>query len=468
MGYSQQTGIDGTYTIEWMSGITLTLDNVTYGDYVMIETLISYPDTSRYDTFIRGNKLPNPLISYFADGNEVLFIISAASYTPITDFPTATSYSFYPKVSYFENKGTVDAVRVGIGATDTVLVTKKQLLDRFPATTTSLYTPWWITRSSGNPTVTSVASANYLPYTWWYEGWSNLTVTENVGGVYFYENKPLFKAEIPSIPFNTGDKTSGALWYAGNAEVTIPNWNHVAGGRINNLIPYPAGTTSVVTATTNATGGFDTIASYKYTTITVSFDTLGNCYSTWKVTDSRATDSANTVTSSVKTSSGSMMLQTSESYPVVLKNCERYLNNAVDAYYNVVIGGTPEINRNYQVLTPFGAQAMLVTTGNAVNSGTYSTVYGEIKGPDGWDVNSEWNQGFHRLTIKEVVMPASDWGGMANASFASVMDNVISVFDAVPLVKGYGVVAVARDRLDVNYLPKVISGTATDADFGVF
>jgi hypothetical protein len=65
-------------------------------------------------------------------------------------------------------------------------------------------------------------------------------------------------------------------------------------------------------------------------------------------------------------------------------------------------------------------------------------------------------------------MPASDWGGMANASFASVMDNVISVFDAVPLIKGYGVYAYPRDRLDVNYLPKVISGDATNADFGVF
>jgi hypothetical protein len=198
-----------------------------------------------------------------------------------------------------------------------------------------------------------------------------LTTYRINGGYTFFANSLAFKAEIPTIPFNTGDKTSGALWYTGSAEVTIPNWSHVAGGRLNNLIPYPVGTSSVVTATTNTTGGFDSIGSNDYTTITVSFNSVGNCFSTWSVTDSAATDSENTATSSVKTSSGSMMLQTSEAFPAYPK----YMNGIVAGlgYTPNVIGGMPEVNRSYTVFNNIGVVGGLIVSGNASTTGFMAT-----------------------------------------------------------------------------------------------
>jgi hypothetical protein len=253
-----------------------------------------------------------------------------------------------------------------------------------------------------------------------------LTTYRINGGYTFFANSLAFKAEIPTIPFNTGDKTSGALWYTGNAEVTIPNFSHVAGGRLNNLIPYPAGTSSIVTATTNATGGFDSIGSNDYTTITVSFNSVGNCFSTWSVTDSAATDSENTATSSVKTSSGSMILQTSEAFPAYPK----YMNGIVAGlgYTPNVIGGMPEVNRSYTVFNNIGVVGGLIVSGNASTTGTFTRLYGNEKNAGA--------VGFGQ--------PISEWAGMSAASFSSTMDDAVSVIWPIEMVKGYGIKAIPR------------------------
>jgi hypothetical protein len=444
--YSYQYGpnpedtVSGTYVIGNEQGYTVNTTRAV--------NAYTYYTVTR-DAYQGG---ANAMLSYYAGPNEVLVLISAASYTPITAFSTATSFAFQPKLttrSRVVSSGFVPPITTtvsgfnGNSVSAFTTVSQRAALDRFPATTFTT-NPYAVIRprfqfttetvnsyrafghSSSTTGEVEVGSTSYNAQ-WDREDYYSISMETytrsfNAGGNYvepvsthgigraisFFGNIPIFKASTFGLPFHTEDQTSGALWYTGNAEVTIPNWNHVAGGRINNLIPYPAGTTSVVTATTNATGGFDTIASDKYTTITVSFDTSGHCYSTWSVTDSRVTDATITATSSVKTSSGSMSLQTSEAFPqrpVTYQDASFTLG-----WYkrlDVVFGGVPEFNRSYTVLNERSV-GLIVTSGNASTTGTFSTAYG------------------------------------SGATFSSIMGNAVSAFREVEMVSGYGIYVMDR------------------------
>jgi len=372
--YERVTTLASTYVSRTQVGISTTTQmgfDWYYPDGTFAKTIPAYTD---FETSETGEN--QPIVSYYAGFGEVLAIISSPSWIQLSECFTTTSFTSRPSFTYYNSDVPVS---VGYNLMPSVsvisTVSKSAATDRFPINTVS--TPPYHYRGfgiGGTVTFNTAVGRNSFPG----------AVDMLQAGFRIYQNVPIFKAEIPSIPFNTRDKSSGALWYTGSAEVTIPKWSHVAGGRLNNLIPYPVGTSSVVTATTNATGGFDAIGSDDYTTITVSFNSVGNCFSTWSVTDSRNADSANTVTSSVKTSSGSMMLTTSESYPAFTSRFGKYLNwyDQRDASY-FILGGMPEFNRDYTVFNnlenlPAGACAVVGTSGNALSTGSYSTIYGTI------------------------------------------------------------------------------------------
>jgi hypothetical protein len=475
--YSYQYGpnpedtVSGTYVIGNEQGYTVNTTRAV--------NAYTYYTVTR-DAYQGG---ANAVLSYYAGPDEVLVLISADSFTPICNFSTATSFAFLPKLTtrtrgtwdfypqghsdtFYGNfnpppKSTITLAIANQGYSGFTTISKRAALDRVPATTFSVssYALEKPFMASGTASVVSVSGwANAHSETgevevgstsyntqWDREDYYSISMetytrsvnaganyvepltTEGINGGYtFFANSLAFKAEIPTIPFNTWDKTSGALWYTGSAEVTIPNWSHVAGGRLNNLIPYPVGTSSIVTATTNATGGFDSIGSNDYTTITLSFDTLGHCYSTWSITDSRNADAANSVTSSVKTSSGSMMLQTSEAFPAYPK----YMNGIVAGlgYTPNVIGGMPEVNRSYTVFNNIGVVGGLIVSGNASTTGTFTRLYGNEK--------NAGEVGFGQ--------PISEWAGMSAASFSSTMDDAVSVIWPIEMVKGYGIKAIPR------------------------
>ena len=330
---------------------------------------------------------------YYADINEVLATFSTDDWIPITDCSTTTSFSATPSFKTISLKVT-SRNPFSYQAPNTYSTSiSGQFL-------TPPNWPWEILKAER--IISTAVNYNRLPCEiWegaygtailsfnssvtfqssstigsWHEETYSTEITNNLNPgreVLFYNRSAVVEvvgAEIaedngrkgflivgeakflsgPATSFSTGIRTSGPLYYKASAQITIPNWDHVGMGRVNLLAPVPIDTITIIQSSRNPWGVFISVSPPRYTTARVSFDSLGNCHSSWSWISQ----------SSRLSSSGSMSFSTSESIPANVATAS-------------IAGGVPAIHGSYTHITP--ARGVLMTIGNGSSTSTSSTSY---------------------------------------------------------------------------------------------
>jgi hypothetical protein len=392
--------------------------------------------------------------SFYAGRNERLFSFSTDEWVPISDCNTATSFYLEPQVVYLPrpfqpSSGTTSGSTYYFSmlSTSAFQVNEFVLQDRLPWQTVSpIQGSYAVTHYTGASLQTTTVIGLYQYNSYSTYSITTLTFTSGRGGgttqqtLYSFRNPGNFQiynpeynqysskdgelillngfAEFITTPVPTSPSavtsgqtiTSGGAFYSAAAIVTIPDWDHpyIAGRFLKT--PAPFQTSTVVTKATTSSSGWPHVrwteltATQDHSTVSLSFDTAGNCYSSITF---YSYDNGSYVVSSTTGSMSFITYGSRQTY------AEWNFANELGLRY---CGGNPSVHDSASWI--FGEVcAIQGTSGDASSTSTYTYMH----------LSSE------------------------TFSFTTQMQGSVSVFQVIPVVKGRGVVAIPYNTTTSRY-----------------